>query len=113
MNGGFFPPHNGHRIGDTGDGSFPGYSNRDEAAAKTLLSALGFVADRIHRVYVAFTRTTGNKFWEEIRDKRLGRRCAREIFVPESAHLTWFDIRLGSPDVTAAPPSSCWPVIVP
>jgi len=109
MNGGFFPPHVGHLSGNTADGSFPGYSNRDTAAAATLLAGLAPVADRADHVYVAFTRTAGNRFWEEIRDKRLGLRCAREVIKPDAAHKTWFDLRLGTPTLPPRARSSCWP----
>ena len=85
---------------------------RATPAATAMLAHLAPVADRTLRVFVAYTQTEGNAFWRELRDKRLGRRCAREVLRPEVDHRGWFDIQLGNPD--DLPPvarSSCWPVI--
>jgi hypothetical protein len=110
MNGGLFPPHNGHRLGDTADGEFSGYKHRDAAAAETLLALVNSQATRITRVLVAFNRINGDRFWETIRGVRLSDgRCARAVILPDANHKGHFDIRFEPPHQPVAPQNSCWP----
>jgi hypothetical protein len=57
MNGGEFPPHDGHQRGTSADGHFGGYNDRDAAAASQIIKYLNddTYGSRIRRVYVTFT----------------------------------------------------------
>jgi hypothetical protein len=52
MNGGFFPPHAGHAQGLDIDGSYPGYEQRDAAAADAMVALLQIYSQRVQEVWV-------------------------------------------------------------
>jgi Penicillin-insensitive murein endopeptidase len=96
MNGGPFPPHVSHQRGLDVDTWFYGYNNLDGTTAQGLLDLLNQpgIIERVELVYVAYTQTDGDLFWEAIRDVVLvdGRR-AGEVFLPEPEHTTHFHLR--------------------
>ncbi len=96
MNGGPFPPHVSHQRGVDVDTWFYGYNNLDGATAQGLLDLLNQpgVIERVELVYVAYTQTDGDLFWEAIRDVVLvDGRQAGEVFLPEPEHTTHFHLR--------------------
>ncbi|HEV7681134.1 MAG TPA: hypothetical protein VGO68_03355 [Pyrinomonadaceae bacterium] len=91
MNGGTFPPHTSHNIGVDVDVKYPGYSARDAACAQTMINHLNAAVygSRITIVYVTYTRTPANVFYQAIKDVTLndGRR-ADAVIQPRIDHGT-------------------------
>ncbi|OWY67428.1 hypothetical protein B7486_31830 [cyanobacterium TDX16] len=97
MNGGSFPPHSSHRTGNDIDGWFSGYNEINAATAATIISHLNdsTYGSRISVVYVTYSRSTGNPFWEAIKNVTLndGRKAA-DIIRPANGHATHFHWRV-------------------
>jgi len=98
MNGGFFQEHSEHQDGTSIDVWFDGYNQRNGSTADQIIQLLGGTKDnpvsgvshsRITRVYVAYSRSDTNSFWNRIRDVILanGRR-ASNVILPDSKHTT-------------------------
>jgi hypothetical protein len=103
MNGGFYPPHVSHRSGVDIDGDYPGYRNRDGAAALKMLDYLQQYGRKIDLVFVAYSITqcdptknpAAQGFWCAIKDVVLpDGRTARSVIQPESDHVRHFHWRL-------------------
>ena len=93
MNGGKFSPHAGHQNGAEFDGHFAGYNDRDADTAATMIAYLNddTYGSRITLVYVTYTKTANNAFWNAIKDVTLddGRKAA-DVIRPASGHGTHF-----------------------
>lgn len=93
MNGGKFPPHGTHQDGTHIDGWFNGYNARNAAVAATMIGYLNdpTYGSNIRTVYVTFSRTATNPFWNAIKDVTLNDgRLARDVIVPIAGHDTHF-----------------------
>jgi hypothetical protein len=104
MNGGFFPPHEGHREGRTIDGLTPGYLNMDANAAQALIDMLNERnPEAVERVFVSFsivnadcraTRTPlpGNEYYQVLLKSKVGTRPATAVIQNLAGHCDHFDI---------------------
>jgi hypothetical protein len=110
MNGGSFAPD--HRLHDTGndfDGWFNGYNARNAATAERIIEMLNDttpvgpleaeeappVGSRIQFVYVTFSRTPTDSFWNAIRNVTLNDgRQARRVIRSVSGHTSHFHVRI-------------------
>lgn len=96
LNGGPFPPHITHQSGLDIDVWFPGYENHDGFAAQTLLDLIDnqTVLAHLDVIFVAYSQTDGDPFWEAIRNVTLSDgRPASQVFYPEPEHTGHFHVR--------------------
>jgi hypothetical protein len=97
MNGGNFPPFplGLNQTGVDANGYYSGYELRGTTSAQRMIALLNDPThgSRIARVYVAYSKTSTNAFWNAIRTVTLsdGRRAA-DVIVPNSRYteiFTW------------------------
>ena len=89
MNGGPFPPHGTHRTGNSADGWFPGYNDRNAATAATIIGHLNTHGTRIRTVYVTFAE--GSPFANAIANVNLqDGRQATDVIRNVGGHTTHF-----------------------
>jgi len=89
MNGGPFAPHSSHRTGNSADGWFSNYNNRDAATAQTIIGQLNSYGSRITTVYVTFA--PGSAFANAIATVDLNDgRHARDVIRNFGGHTTHF-----------------------
>jgi hypothetical protein len=96
MNGGPFPPHVSHQRGLDADVYFAGYENLDSFAAETLLALIDGQPwlTRLDLLFVAYTPTDGDPFWDVIKNVTLSDgRPAAQVFYPEAEHTGHFHVR--------------------
>ena len=96
LNGGPFPPHITHQRGLDIDVYFTGYENHDAYAAQTLLALIDnpTVLAHLDVIFVAYSQTDGDPFWEAIRNVTLSDgRPASQVFYPEPDHTGHFHVR--------------------
>ena len=97
MNGGSFPPHQGHDGGDEVEATFSNYGARNAATAQKLLTMLndplhGF---KIRRVYVTFLPSDRDPFWMAIKDVTLfDGRAASATIIPRAGYEQHFQMRI-------------------
>jgi len=95
MNGGPFEPHREHQKGDTFDGKFTGYENRDANTAQTLIDMLNDATygSRIVKVLVTFSRP----FRNAIRGRVLNDgRAATTVIRNFADHTTHFHMQIST-----------------
>jgi hypothetical protein len=96
LNGGPFPPHVSHQLGLDIDVWFPGYENHDAYAAEMLLTLIDSepVLSHLDLIFVAYSQTDGDPFWEAIREVTLSDgRTAAQVIHPEPGHTGHFHVR--------------------
>lgn len=97
MNGGSFrPDHKTHRNGVDVDAWFPGYNNRDATTAQTLIDFLNSpLGPRITLIYVTYSKTNTNTFWNAIKDVTLSDgREAKDVITALGNHEKHFHLRI-------------------
>jgi 5-hydroxyisourate hydrolase-like protein (transthyretin family) len=95
MNGGPFPRHGSHQLGLDIDGHFSGFNRRDAAVAQQIIGQLNQHGRKIEKVWVAYTATATNAFYNAIRNVTLNDgRAATSVIRPEASHTTHFHWRL-------------------
>jgi len=94
MNGGSFAPdHATHRLGKDIDGWYPGYQNRDAAAATKMLELLNApgTSGKVKSVLVTHKASAGNAFYDVYKDQILADgRAAKSIIRNHPGHNTHF-----------------------
>ena len=89
MNGGPFPPHGSHQTGNSVDGWFAGYNERNAATAATIIGHLNTYGARIRAVYVTFA--PGSEFANAIANVTLNDgRAATSVIRNVPGHETHF-----------------------
>ncbi len=89
MNGGAFAPHASHQTGNSADGWFSGYNNRDATTAATIIGHLNTHGTRIRTVYVTFA--AGSAFANAIANVTLADgRPATSVIRNHGGHTTHF-----------------------
>jgi len=89
MNAGSFAPHQTHQTGNSADGWFNGYNQRDAATAAAIIGHLNTFGTRIRTVYVTFTPT--GAFATAIANVTLNDgRAANQVIRNVGGHTTHF-----------------------
>ena len=93
MNGGVFQPHQTHGDGWNLDAHYDGYNARDAASAAEMIHLLNddLYGSHIQKVFVTYSATPGNAFYDAIDDVTLDDgRSALSVIRPVSGHDTHF-----------------------
>jgi hypothetical protein len=89
MNAGRFPPHNAHQRGNSADGWFANYNERNATTAATIIDHLNEYGRRIQTVYVTFQ--PGSAFALAIANVNLNDgRAANQVIRNVGGHTTHF-----------------------